>query len=68
MLIEAAAIEIFKLQETPKQYTGAHDQIMFNTLTSGWTVCKEYAGSLWLKKVSWGSSYDVFLRVSSDPS
>ena len=67
-LLEGAAIEILKLQETSKLFTGAYDQIMFSSKTSGWTVCKEYAASFWVKKVSWSAACDIFLRISSNPS
>ena len=67
-LIEAS-VEILKLQETAKSYTGAYDQIMLSTLTSGWTVCKEYAATLWVKKISWSSNYyDMIFRLSNNAS
>ena len=64
----ASAIEILKLQETQKYYSGAYDQFLISTKTSGWTVCKEYAASLWIKKVSWASSWEAYFRLSNDPS
>ena len=67
MLIEAAPIEIIKLQEIPKEYSGAPDLIMLNTKTSGWTVCQEYAVSFWVKKLSWigTTGWHLFIRLAN---
>ena len=68
MLTEAAAIQILKLQETQTQYTSNYDQFLVSTKTSGWTTCQEYTASLWIKKIDWSWTYDVFFRLSNDPS
>ena len=68
MLYIASTIEILKLQETPKQYTSVYDQYKLNTRTSGWSVCKQYAASFWIKKVSWTSDWESYARITSDTS
>ena len=64
-LIEAAAIEIIKLQETPKEYLSVSDEIMLNTTTSGWDTCQEYAISFWVKKINWPAGWHVLLRLGN---
>ena len=66
-LIEGAAVEIIKLQETAKQYVGVSDEIMLNTKTSGWSECEEYSASLWVKKIGWAGTigWDLFFRLAN---
>ena len=59
-------IEIVKLQENLKHYSGAYDQFLLATKTSGWTICKEYAATSWVKKVSWAANWETFLRISNE--
>ena len=59
-------IEIIKLQENLKHYSDAYDQLLLATKTSGWTICKEYAASSWIKKVNWSGDWEGLLRVSNE--
>lgn len=64
----ASTVEILKFQETPKQFIESFDTYLLNTTTSGWDFCKEYAASLWIKKVIWIDDYETYGRLSSDLS
>ena len=68
MISEVAAVEILKFQETQKQFAGTYDQFLLSTKTSGWTNCKQYAASLWIKKVSWYGSWETYMRISHAPT
>lgn len=67
MLWVASEIEILKLQETIKQYTGKYDEILLSTKTSGWSKCKEYANSFWIKKMNWIEIPESYFRLTNDP-
>ena len=58
-------IEIIKFQENLKHYQGFYDQHWLATKTSGWTICKQYAGSAWVKKVSWAGNWESYFRVAN---
>jgi len=68
MLIEAENVEIVKLQEDLQQFTTTYNILSLSDFTSGWTVCKEYTAGLWVKKINWGSAYDLQLRISNNAS
>ena len=57
-------VEIVKLQEAQKHYAGSKDQFLLNTKTSGWSTCKDYAVSYWIKKISWTSNYETYFRFA----
>lgn len=64
-------IQIIKLQDALKHYPGVpnqYDKFLLSTKTSGWSICKDYAASLWIKKISWLGNWETYLRVSNAAS
>ena len=68
MLKLASMIEILKLQETQKHYSGTYDRFLLSTKTSGWMVCKEYAASIWIKNNNWAPAWQTYFRFANDPT
>ena len=69
LLSAVRAVQVIKLQETLKQYTGNIDKYDYSSVSSGWTLSKEYGTSFWIKKITWDlTKWEAYARFSNDPS